>query len=116
MARIVPTPGQLAAAFGACRLPGWPEDLEAAMAHPVLSRLVNLHAVRLAQGHDDFAERRTVQRPVVEAPEPPHPADPPMPCTPRPRRQAKPRRAAPSVPTHPLPLVDRKRAAGGDDD
>jgi len=116
MSRIVPTPGQLAAAFAAARLPGWPDDLQAAMADPIVSRLVNLHAIRLAMGHDDYAVHRTVHRPVVEAPEPPHPAEPPAPRVARPRRQAKTRRTPPPQPATQLPLVDRKRAAAGDDD
>lgn len=111
VSRIVPTPEQLAAAFAASRLPGWPLHLEEAMADEVKARLINLHAVRLAMGHDDFAGRRTVHRPEVIRPEPPHPADPPAP-----QRLAKPRRPAP-LPTLPqLPLLDRKRAAAGDDD
>lgn len=117
MARIVPTPGQLAAAFAAARLPGWPLHLEEAMADPVLSRLVNMHAVRLALGHDDLAGRRTVRRPEVHAPEPPHLADAPPQPAPKPRRRAaKPHRRPLPAPTTQLPLHDLKRAAAGDDD
>lgn len=120
---MTPTPGQLAAAFNACRLPGWPEQLDAALADPLLSRLVRLHAIRLAQGHDDWAARRTVHRPQVIAPEPPEPAPHPAEATtpPPPRRSARqrpprPARGPSAAPTT-LPLfTDRKRAAAGDSD
>lgn len=116
VSRIVPTPEQLAAAFAAARLPGWPLHLEEALADEVKARLINLHAVRLALGHDDFASQRTLHRPEVISPEPPHPADAPAP-RPRPARVATPpRRATAPLPTSQLPLVDRKRAAAGDDD
>lgn len=114
VSRIVPTPEQLAAAFAASRLPGWPLHLEEAMADEVKARLINLHAVRLAMGHDDFAGRRTVHRPEVIRPEPPHPADAPAPRPPPQRAPAK--RRPPPPPPPPSLFVDRKRAAAGDDD
>lgn len=112
MARIEPTPDQLRQAFASARLPGWPAELDAAMADPLLARLVRMHAVRLALGHDDLASHRTVHRPVVAAPEPPHPLLAPPAAPPRRRRPT-----APAAHPHTeLPLVDRKRAAAGDGD
>jgi hypothetical protein len=105
--RIVPTLGQLTEAFEVCRLTSWPEDLDDALANPVTSRLIHLHAIRLVLGHD-ASSARTVRRPAVEAPEPPHPIHH--------APAARPRRTVPPIPTHPVPLVDRKRAAGGDED
>lgn len=114
MSRIVPTYGQLQAAFQGVRRADWPQDLEGALAHPLYGRLVRLHAGLLAEGRDPFLSQRTNHRPVVEAPEPPHPADAQVPFAPRacaPRR--RPHTPAPSPQ---LPLIDRKRAAAGDAD
>lgn len=112
MARIVPTPSQLAAAFAAARLPTWPADLQAALSDPLVGRLVHMHAVRLAMGFDDYAGHRTVHRPEVHAPEPPHSADALAPRQ-APRQARHPRREPANTQ---LPLVDRKRAASGDTD
>lgn len=115
MARIEPTEGQLQAAFVGARRPGWPEDLASALAHPLYGRLVRMNAGLLADGRDPFAAQRINHRPVVVAPEPPHPADAPAPRM-RPVRQAKPRQTKP-LPSLPAPpALDRKRAAAGDDD
>lgn len=114
MARVEPTDGQLQAAFEGGRQPGWPDDLATALAHPILGRLVRMLAGRLAEGCDPFKAQSVTQRPVVIAPEPPHPAEPPAPRVTRPRRQAKPR-PTPQLPSHPPALHDRKRAAAGDD-
>lgn len=117
MPHIEPTPGQLQAAFTHARKADWPEQLDDALAHPLYGRLVRMNAMALAEGQDPFAGQRVHHRPEVIAPEPPHPAEPPAPRIERPRRQVnKPRRAAPQRPLPQLPLIDRKRAAGGDDD
>jgi hypothetical protein len=115
MPHIEPTPGQLQAAFAHARKPHWPDRLDDALAHPLYGRLVRMNAMVLAEGRDPFAAQRINHRPVVIAPEPPHPAEPPAPRIERPRRPAKPRRAAPTKALPQLPLIDRKRAAGGDD-
>lgn len=116
MAHIEPTRGQLQATFEARRRADWPSELDVALADPIYGRIVRLHARRLAEGHDDFAGDRMHHRPEVIAPEPPHPAEPAAPRIERPQRPAKPRRAAPTVLSPQLPLIDRKRAAAGDAD
>lgn len=118
MPHIEPTEGQLAAAYSAIRLPHWPQDLDSALAHALYGRLVRMHAGLLARGLDVNASRRTVARPVVIAPEPPHPAEPAPPARPRPQRA--PRRSAPQPQAKPMPvprqttLFDPKAAAAGD--
>lgn len=112
MGTITPTPGQLASAFAAARKADWPTELQAALEHPLYSRLVRMHALRLAQGHDDFAGQRVNHRPEVIRPEPP-PIDA--------AQAAPPARRAPAARTQqaaaPQPaLFDRKRAAAGDRD
>lgn len=114
--RVEPTPSQMEAAFSFERKPHWPSDLAAALADPLYRRIVHLHAVLLAMGRDPSVSRRVTHRPEVIPPEPPHPAEVPE-LPQRPRRHAMPRRApAPSPSLSPLPFLDRKRAAGGDDD
>lgn len=112
MGTVTPTPGQLASAFASARKADWPTELQAALEHPLYSRLVRMHALRLAQGHDDFAGQRVVHRPEVIRPEPP-PAEAAQPAPPPRRPPAARARQAPA----PQPgLFDRKRAAAGDRD
>lgn len=110
--RIEPTRVQLQAAFACERRESWPSDLDAAMQDPLYARIVRLHAVLVVMGRDPGLARRINQRPEVIAPEPPHPAE-----TPARRAEPAARRAVsrPRPTTSPqLPLIDRKRAAGGD--
>jgi hypothetical protein len=93
MPRAQPSAEQLHEAFTRVRLDCWPTDYDAAMADPVRSRIVHMHAVRLALGEQ--LEAPVHHRPAVVRPTPPSPSS----WTPRPQMG-----------------VDRKRAAAGEHD
>lgn len=91
--RINPTPEQLQAAWVRRRRRHWPDSFDAAMADPLLGRLVHMEAVLLV-----LAQARAARRSQAPPPQPSAAA-----------RQK-------STSPHRITTPDRKRLAAGDTD
>lgn len=111
------TPDQLHQAIAAARRPGWPASNDVVLADPIYSRLVRAQATRLLRGEDVHPPHpQPYDRCIPQPPQPLEDPPPFVPATPHPPRPMPVPRRAPLPEPRAVDVVDRKRAAAGDND